>query len=152
MREITLRPWMSWAEALELREWSGAIVKVAAKSSRPDAIKTISPQRREQLAAVFTKLLGRPMQVELVVPAPPAGAAPADASGRVSTKQQAMNLPIVRNVMEIFDATLIEFRPAGTPEKTPDAPADALPLETPAPPPVRPKFDDAGDDEMNDDE
>ena len=172
---------MSWAEALDLREWSGALVKVGAKTGRQDALKTISPQRRDQMATVLSKLLGRPMQVELVMPPPPAGpsgpmpgspvngmpSGPSGSTGtlppggRVSTKQQAMNLPLVRSVMDVFDATLIEFRANEAEAEIVETPVTEAPGEgSPqapgwtAPPAAgrRPDFAGGDDDGESDDE
>jgi hypothetical protein len=148
IRELVTRPWMSWTEALELRDWSGSLVKVGAKAGRLDVLKTISPQRREQLAAVLAKITGRPIQVELIMPPPPSAGSTGDSSvppgspdtgqgGRVTSKQQAMNLPLVKQVMEVFNATLVEFRVMEDESKA--APAaekpveDDLPLLPPAP-------------------
>lgn len=81
---------------------------------RPEAVANTHPNRPSQPAP--SPLQGPP-------PRPPQGAAPTD-------RQAAMRLPLVKKIMELFDASIMDVRPASS-----SRPSGSSPNPTPPPPP-----------------
>ena len=104
---------MSWVRSLELRNLEARRAVVAPTSGRRDLVKFLTPQRREQLAAIFRQVLGRPIQVEILETTAPADAAPETPD---VDHAKATSLPTVRKVMDHFNASVIEAHPAPAPD------------------------------------
>ncbi len=115
-----------------------------------------SPLRRDQLAGLLRQVLGRPVRVEITAPSSSAaGDAPA-AKGPPSAnaeRQAATLLPLVQQVMDVFDVTIVGVRPEGqTPAPQPAAePAAPSPAPAAYPPPAAVPAEDHPDLEAEED-
>jgi hypothetical protein len=127
-------------------------------------VKFLTQPRRDQLAQLMQSVLGSPVRVEVETPAagaqvdasalegPPSGGG---GGGRASALEQAMSLPLVKQVMELFDAQIVDVRPEAQAEEAPAAAGPAPAADAPAPPrpatkpPVRPveAIDDEDEEE-----
>lgn len=123
---VRQRPAMSWVAGLTLRGMEGNTATVAPTPGRRDLARFVTPQRAEQVAQVFSQVAGRPIRVEVeptaddpAAPASPGGqgapGAGANPASPGSQWQTAMALPLVRQVVEMFDATLVEVRDGAAP-------------------------------------
>lgn len=97
-----------------------------------DLAKLVTPRILEQLAAAFQQVTGRTTKVTLDLPPADAPSTPAP-GGMASQRQKALALPLVRQIMDLFDATVIDVRPEGS---TPPASA---PTPSTGPRPASPK-------------
>jgi hypothetical protein len=113
----------------------GGTIHVAPAPGRRDLLKFMTSQRREQLGQMLGQILGRPLRVQMASgssPAPgrPAGPAPrARPAASEQERQEAMNLPLVRDLLEAFDVTLVDVgrapdREAGSAAPPPTDEAD----------------------------
>jgi len=139
------KPSASWVRGLEMRSFDGRRAVVTPLPGQRDLGKFLNAQRCEQLAAMIGQVIRKPVKVEVDTDAagaaPPAGpgsgaAAEPDArgpaAGPVMDRQQALALPLVRQVLELFDATLIDVAPEQAQAPAPTPPAAAAP-RLPAP-------------------
>lgn len=109
-------------KALLLRRYDSGVALVAAPPGRRDLQRFLNGIGRDQLARQLTAIVGRPVKVEIEAPADAQpDLTPAPGSQGPSVMQQAMTLPLVKQVMDVFDVTLVEARP----DAPPAAPADA---------------------------
>lgn len=125
---------MAWAGHLTLRALEGQVAHIAALPGHRDMIGFMSPDRRKQLGEMLRSVLGRPVRVEVdaspVVQNPDAGdeahagvrsngsvarngSGVGGASRHMPTqaeRAEIMDLPLVKQVMEVFDVTLVGVR------------------------------------------
>ncbi len=130
---------LSWVQSLSLARLDDRTAVVALLPGKRDMQKFVAADRqREQLADLFKKVLGRPVRIE--VEAAAGGAAPATTTGNLAAaaragrteREEAMALPLVKEVLGVFEAALVETYPE---RKNPPQvvaadtkPAAALPL------------------------
>jgi DNA polymerase-3 subunit gamma/tau len=126
---------IAWVRNLEMRGFDGRRVLVAPLPGQRDLIKFLSPQRCAQLAGMIARVLRRPVKVEVDPAATAAHDAPAspDHSGAPGPggvdRAHVHNLPLVRQVLEVFEASVIDV----TPESALRAPAaPTAPVSHPA--------------------
>ena len=138
LKSVGNKPSMGWLEALALNRMDERAVHLSLLPGRRDMQRFVAaPRQREQLAELFRGVLGRPVRVEVDLGAPITGGSSATAVGGGTRqvrgeREEAMSLPLVREVMDTFDVVLIEARSASAP---PPAPASALPpVEVSTPP------------------
>jgi DNA polymerase-3 subunit gamma/tau len=113
---------IAWVRHLEMRGFDGRRALVAPLPGQRDLIKFLSPQRCEQLAGMIAHVIRRPVKVEV----DPTAAAPVDTptptdhpaapstpgtSGAGADRAHARNLPLVRRVLEVFEASVIDVAP-----------------------------------------
>lgn len=114
-------------KALLLRRYDSGVALVAAPPGRRDLQRFLNGIGRDQLARQLTAIVGRPVKVEIEAPADAQpDLTPAPGSQGPSVMQQAMTLPLVKQVMDVFDVTLVEARP-DAPPAAPDATPAAEP-------------------------
>ncbi|MCX5661783.1 MAG: hypothetical protein NTW19_19050 [Planctomycetota bacterium] len=124
------KPSTNWVRSLRLRRFDSGVAVIAAPPGRRDLQKFLNGIGRDQLARQLTSIIGRPVKVEIE---PPADAQPepspaGGANAGPSVMQQAMTLPLVKQVMDVFDVTMMDARP-DTPPTIADAPDAAPPAE-----------------------
>lgn len=122
---ISDKPAMAWVRHLSLQSVDDELARVATLPGRRDLAGFVTPQRRQQLAAMLQPILGRPVRVELdpaaitddasdaassPSPQPGAPSQRMPASISQSDRAKAMSLPAVKQVLELFDATLVSVR------------------------------------------
>lgn len=94
--------------------------------------------QQQRLADLFKEVLGRPVSIEWdeaveSVPEQPAPLRSVSTAPSPDERNRALNLPMVRQVMEVFDASLIDVRPErATAEEA--SPADDATIDSAAPP------------------
>jgi hypothetical protein len=125
----------AWVRGLEMRSFDGRRAVVTPLPGQRDLAKFLNPQRCEQLAAMIGQVIRAPVKVEVgAEPAAPTagdGSAPAvpdpgaPAAKPAIDRKQALNLPLVHQVLELFDATVIDVAPeqAAVEAPAPEAPA-----------------------------
>lgn len=103
----------AWVSALELAAVADGVATVRVRPGRRDMLRFMSDARRDQLARWLSEALSSGVRVRIEAPtdlasptddAPRHDAAPAAQGDR----QAAMALPLVRQVMEHFDAALVQ--------------------------------------------
>lgn len=137
LRSVQEKPPLAWAQQLTLRALDGQVAHVAALPGHREMIRFMNPDRRKQLGQLLQSVLGRPVSVE-VDPSPIDGSMDVNngdevsaahdgrttergngAGGTVGTARRmptqaeraaAMELPLVKQVLEVFDATLVGVR------------------------------------------
>ncbi len=149
---------LSWVQSLSLARLDDRTAVVSLLPGKRDMHKFIAADRqREQLADLFKRVLGRPVRIEVEAAgaingadasdqSPGADVAPSSRSMRTE-REEALALPLVQEVLSVFEATLVETHlAAAAPIKT------ASPGETVADV-VKPMTLNAGisDEEMFDD-
>ncbi|MCC7409204.1 MAG: DNA polymerase III subunit gamma/tau [Phycisphaeraceae bacterium] len=127
------RAMASWIGLLNLASFDGAVARLAPKPGHREIQKFVGERQRQQLAEMFQAAVGRSVRVELAMP--PAGEVEAPAGHTSSAASQAdrrraLDWPLVKGVLEHFDATLVGVRPAGAGQ---DQPAEAMPAVEPLP-------------------
>ena len=121
------KPSMSWARGLTLRHLDETTARVAPLPGRRELAAFVDEKRRGQLADLLKPLLGRPVRVEIEAGdstglagvgggvgqgglASNAGLPRNGGAGTRAERDLAMGWPLVKQVMEVFDATLIDVR------------------------------------------
>jgi hypothetical protein len=130
----------AWMRGLEMRSFDGRRAVVTTLPGHRDLAKFLNAQRCEQLALMIGQVIRRPVKVEVdaeaaAAPASEPGAreaaaepeARAPAAGPAMNQQQALALPLVRQVMELFDASLLDVAPERMQAQTPEEPAASAP-------------------------
>jgi DNA polymerase-3 subunit gamma/tau len=151
LRSIGDRHSLSWVQSLSLARLDDRTAVVALLPGKRDMHRFVSAERqREQLADLFKKALGRPVRIEVESTGGPqtkgttqgashaAQHAPAHSGGAAlstqsirTEREHALALPLVKEVLAVFEATLVETHLEG---KTEPAPAAVLPAIEPASP------------------
>lgn len=117
---------MSWVQKFSLSRVDQTTAYITTSTGNRDMIRFATGARREQLARLLGPMLGRPVRVEVDSERAPVGAPQADAGGGApsetpertpaagrehqASRKEAMALPWVRQVMEVFEATVIDAR------------------------------------------
>ena len=131
---------LGWVGSLRLQQFDGESAQLTTMPGRRELLRFVTPQRSEQLAQLFRQVLGRPVRVEIGSggqsdhdadaesdPVAGAGADPhASSLSRSSDtveRGRALDLPLVRQVMEHFDASVVDAR------RKPATEGDAPPVE-----------------------
>ena len=124
LESIGNKPAMAWAQHLTPMRIDATTIHVTAQPGHRDVIGFVNAHRCQQLADLLKPILGRPIKValdttnaqtnqDLASPAKPVSGQP-DSAARPSTKQadrdQVMQLPLVKQVLEVFDATVVSAR------------------------------------------
>lgn len=102
---------LSWAADLQLVRIDGSDVHLSVRPGQRDLLR-FAQQQRERLAELMRSVLKRPVRVEIAAPQHSADAPPppTSANGDQLSQQEAMSLPLVRQVLEYFDATLVQAK------------------------------------------
>jgi len=107
------------------------LVTIRPKPGQRDIARFVGPRQRDRLAGELTKLLGRPIRVELDAPtAPSQDATPTEGERKpgssMTDRQRAIGLPLVKDVLDAFpDAVLLDARrEASESDEPPDADAE----------------------------
>jgi len=110
---VAEKPSMSWVRSLNLEKLKAGRAYVAPMPGRRELTKFLTPQRCEQLGEVFRKVLGRPVRVEIADPTgpPPPHADKTPPAGDQIDHAKAVSLPTVRQVLDHFNAIVVEARP-----------------------------------------
>ena len=108
------KPSLSWVLHMDLLSLEGGMVRVRPQPGHRDLVSFAS-QQGARLAELFQQVLKRQVRVKVddsEAAAAEAGPGPAvqAAEGRVDQKT-AMSLPMVKQVLNAFDATVIDTRP-----------------------------------------
>jgi len=129
------KPSLSWVAKLQLNRLENGAAQVSLLPGHRDLL-TFASQQRGRLAQIFADVLGRPVRVE-VTAAPgsqdaqagpgesvgggsePASPGSPPGSARRMEQQKAMSLPLVRQVLEYFDATVIDAWKANEVDQNP---------------------------------
>jgi len=101
------------------------VAKLEVRPGERDMLKFVTPERRTTLAQMLGRIVGRPVRVEIESPAAGSQAdrAVAGDGSRGPRAQDAMALPLVREVMDLFDATIIDVRRMEDANAAPSGPA-----------------------------
>ncbi len=141
LQSVGSKPSMRWIEALALVRLDDRAAHLSLLPGKRDMQRFVAgPRQREQLAELFRGVLGRPVRVEVDMGAAgSAGSANAGNFGAAAVapggpvrhgrgdREESLALPLVREVMETFDAVLIESRSAAAPPPAPVLPAPVVP-------------------------
>lgn len=103
---------LAWLLKLDVVSWDERLLKVSCKPGQRDILKFLDDQnQRDKLAQLMQQQLGRPVKIEVQAPArdEQASAQPAGASA-TQARAQAANLPLVRQVQELFDVSILDVR------------------------------------------
>lgn len=129
VQELAGKPALSWVErSLTFLRADDRVVHLATRPGSRDVRSFVQDRHREQLAELFSKVLGRPVKVEVQAPAdaPVSVPSPAVPTQSLRPSQQVLNLPLVSQVMREFDTTLAGVRDEQpTSEGDPATPATA---------------------------
>ncbi len=115
---ITDKPVLSWAANLRLERVEGGNVHLSVRPGHRDLLR-FAQQQRERLAELMRGLLKRPVRVEITAASGDAitadgGSAttpvPAVRDTDTLSQQEAMSLPLVRQVFEHYDVALVDAR------------------------------------------
>ena len=119
LRNIAGKFSLSWVQSLSLSSLDDRTAVVSLLPGKRDMHKFIAADRqREQLADLFKRVLGRPVRIEVEATStingsdcsdasPSKYAAPSSQSIRTE-REEALALPLVKEVLSVFEATLIE--------------------------------------------
>lgn len=111
------KPALGWIRTFALKQLAGGVAKLIAQPGHREIYKFVTDQRREQLSQIFGSVLGSPVKIEIEPPASPSAVNPsttsAGPSSSQSSLQQAMELPLVRQVMDLFDVQVVAVHPEG---------------------------------------
>lgn len=141
---------MRWLRLVKLE---GDTAHVAPVPGRRDVMKFLTERQKGQLVELLRPIVNRPIRIQLDAAAPTASAGDAAMAGDDGppaedetagvprlTPRQALSLPLVKQVMDVFDADLVEVRPAPkaaappaetSPSSRSGGSADDLPDESP---------------------
>ncbi|MEM9018925.1 MAG: hypothetical protein AAGC44_00050 [Planctomycetota bacterium] len=118
---------LAWVDRVSLGglDREQGVATIRPRPGQRDIARFVGPRQCERLAGELTKLLGRPMRVELASPTQqdhspstdPAGARPGPSQ---ADRQRAIGLPLVKDVLDAFpDAQFLDARPEQS-ESPPD--------------------------------
>lgn len=119
LRNVAGKFSLSWVQSLSLARLDDRTAVVSLLPGKRDMHKFIAADRqREQLADLFKRVLGRPVRIEVEATGTPNGSDESDASPSAhaasssksmrTDREEALALPLVKEVLAVFEATLIE--------------------------------------------
>ena len=100
---------LSWIQSLALNEIDRDTVYLTTVPGRRDLVRFITAQRRQQLADLLGRVLHRPVQVEIGHHQKLEPVTKSDRDQRID-QRVVMALPTVREVMQHFDASLVDVQ------------------------------------------
>jgi len=139
---VKARPAMGWVADFRLERFEAGVARIAPLPRKENrATFASTPRVRASLEAVLSEVLRAPVRVEVITPERRSGnagtsdrsvgdgSAPPQGSS-TSRLQRAMDLPTVRQLLEVFDISVVEVRdetPASSAASDDDtaAPGDA---------------------------
>jgi hypothetical protein len=160
LSDIQNKPAYGWIRSLRLDRFENSTAYLSLLPGQREMARFFGDRQRTQLAQMIGQLMGRPVKVELVIPAGLAtdssddagssspGAGNSRAAITAAQRQEVMSLPLVRDLMEVFDLSLVEVRrqqPAQ--EQAADEPAEDQEREI-----TEPSADDLLLDELMEDQ
>jgi hypothetical protein len=108
---------MTWTQSLDAVRITGETLQLTTRPGCHELRNFVTEPRRNQLAKVIESIIGRPLRVQWAADREtdePARSGPPeqepDGPGG-DMRQQAMDLPLVREIMDLFGATLVDVRP-----------------------------------------
>jgi len=119
---------MSWIRSFQLQKFESDNALLVPVPGRRELLGFVTPSRRDQLAALFAGVVGRPVRVELAAAATQqveesCDQADESAGGRMD-QERAFDLPMVRQVLDQFDATVVDARSRKKDSGSSDPPAE----------------------------
>jgi len=121
LASIQNKPAFGWIRTLRLDRIEGNTAYLTLLPGQREMARFFGDRQRTQLAQMIGQLVGRPVKVEISIPAGlvtegdeagPGG--PPGSGGRAAItaaqRQEVMSLPLVRELMEVFDLSLVEVR------------------------------------------
>lgn len=130
---IADKPQAGWIKSFTLRSLDNDLARLVVNPGARDMLKFVTAERREGLAKMLGAVIGRPLRVEIEAPSAADSAADTTPQGnadRGPRVQDAVAIPLVREVMDLFDATIVEVRRAGEPSPN-TTPQPASPVDGP---------------------
>jgi|GEM_PF-3966007 len=123
---------MSWvARSLQLQSVEERIVHLQPRPGSGSVSGFVNDRQREQLAQLFTQVVGRPIKVQIhspqANPSSPDTQAPASTTRSPANNMDVLNLPLVSQLSSQFDVSVVNVREESqnddiTAEATPNAP------------------------------
>ena len=109
---------MVWARRLVLQRIELGVAHLAPAAGHSDLFKFMTQPRRDELAALLTRVTGQPLKVDIAAPSQSAGdaAGPSNlgssSSSSPSPRDRALSAPLVREIFQLFpDSTIVDVRP-----------------------------------------
>ena len=106
----------------------GGQLKLAVKPGEGHVARFMTDARKAQLAVIVESILGRRIRIQVdleAAPQSPDSQTPSPDSIRLSVsneaRKKAMELPLVKQVTEMFNATLIDVKSVDPPQPGPTA-------------------------------
>lgn len=138
------KPSLGWLSTLTPVALQGSVMQLKLKPGQRAMVRFLGPRQQQQLAQMLAQLTGQPMKVDLNLSTQDQGmAADGDTPGgdadenpgrsgsggviSAAQRQAAMDLPLVRELLESFDLSLVEVRQRDTTQPTGDAASDDAP-------------------------
>lgn len=138
------KPSLGWLGTLTPVALQGSVMQLKLKPGQRAMVRFLGPRQQQQLAQMLTQLTGKPIKVDLNLstqdqgmtgdtsgdaPGGDADETPgrAGSGGVISAaqRQAAMDLPLVRELLESFDLSLVEVRQRETSQPKGQASDDA---------------------------
>lgn len=144
LAHIEGRSALAWLRNLELRSIDGEKVVLAPRPGHREMLGFATPPRLASLEPLFAELLGRPVKITIESAAEAGSTSSSNSTGEapagarpglsVDARRKAMNLPLVKQVLQEFDATIVDIREEKPrPATPPPAPPPATGAESSAP-------------------
>ncbi len=116
MEEASGRSALGWLQNVQLAAIDGGTVRLAPRAGHREMLQFATPARRAPIAELLGKIMDRPVVVEMVPLADdeesPEAAPAGSRRDRMSAQArgEALGLPLVRQVMDQFDVTILDVR------------------------------------------
>ncbi len=126
-------PPMGWIARLTLQSFQAGLASFTTQPSERDLIKFATGTMGDRLKQLLRQLTGNTCRFQITVAAPDAPDT-ADETPATLTRQAAMDLPMVKEVMGCFSATIVDIHPEKVRTQTPNDPSPPAPvLDLPQP-------------------
>jgi hypothetical protein len=109
---------MVWARRLVLQRIELGVAHLAPAAGHNDLFKFMTQPRRDELAALLSRVTGQPIKVDIAAPSQSSGdggnssALASSSSSSLSPRDRALNAPLVREIFQLFpDSTIVDVRP-----------------------------------------
>ncbi len=109
---------MVWARRLVLQRIELGVAHLAPAAGHSDLYKFMTQPRRDELAALLSRVTGQPIKVDIAAPSQSASDAAnasslsSSSSSSLSPRDRALNAPLVREIFQLFpDSTIVDVRP-----------------------------------------